>query len=90
MISIAIVDDHAMVRMGLKYVINLHSDEFSFAGEHPCGTGVAVALFGVVELCVSWRRSTFSRSVLPALHLQAENGRKRRKPKNEKGVKCNE
>ena len=28
-----------MVRMGLKYVINLHSDEFSFAGEHPCGTG---------------------------------------------------
>ena len=39
MISIAIVDDHAMVRMGLKYVINLHSDEFSFAGEHPCGTG---------------------------------------------------
>ncbi len=39
MISIAIVDDHAMVRMGLKYVIHLHSDEFSFAGEHPCGTG---------------------------------------------------
>ena len=39
MISIAIVDDHAMVRMGLKYVINLHSDEFSFAGEHPYGTG---------------------------------------------------
>ena len=39
MISIAIVDDHAMVRMGLKYVINLHSDEFSFAGEHSCGTG---------------------------------------------------
>ncbi|MBE6383422.1 MAG: response regulator transcription factor [Lentisphaerae bacterium] len=39
MISIAIVDDHAMVRMGLKYVINLHSEEFSFAGEHPCGTG---------------------------------------------------
>lgn len=39
MISIAIIDDHAMVRMGLKYVINLHADEFSFAGEHACGTG---------------------------------------------------
>lgn len=41
MISIAIIDDHAMVRMGLKYVINLEKDEFSFAGEYGGGKGAA-------------------------------------------------
>lgn len=41
MISIAIIDDHSMVRMGLKYVINLKKDEFSFAGEHPGGKDAA-------------------------------------------------
>ena len=30
-----------MVRMGLKYVINLEKEEFSFAGEHSGGKGAA-------------------------------------------------
>ena len=32
MIRVAVIDDHAVVRMGLKYAISLESD-MAFAGE---------------------------------------------------------
>ena len=41
MISVAIVDDHAMFRMGLKYLLSFCKDEFSFAGEYAQGEGAA-------------------------------------------------
>ena len=39
MTSVAIIDDHAVVRMGLKYVLGVKKDEFSFAGEWSGGIG---------------------------------------------------
>ena len=47
MTTLAIIDDHAMVRMGLKYVIGLHKDEFAFAGEHPGGVGAGAFVLAV-------------------------------------------
>ena len=38
MIRVAIIDDHAIVRMGLKYSLSLEP-EFEFAGEHSGGEG---------------------------------------------------
>ena len=38
MIRVAIIDDHAIVRMGLKYSLSLEPD-FEFAGEHSGGEG---------------------------------------------------
>ena len=40
MIKVAIIDDHAVVRMGMKYVLSM-DDEFVFAGEYPRGEGAA-------------------------------------------------
>ena len=40
MIKVAIIDDHAVVRMGMKYVLSM-DDEFAFAGEYPRGEGAA-------------------------------------------------
>ena len=39
MIKVAVIDDHAVVRMGLKYVLGIRKDEFSFVGEWPGGIG---------------------------------------------------
>lgn len=39
MIRVVIIDDHAVVRMGLKYVLGVKRDEFEFAGEWPGGDG---------------------------------------------------
>ena len=39
MIKVAVIDDHAVVRMGLKYVLGVRKDEFSFVGEWPGGAG---------------------------------------------------
>ena len=41
MVSVAIIDDHAMVRMGLKYLLSFRNDEFAFAGEFSHGEGAA-------------------------------------------------
>ena len=38
-IRIAVVDDHAVVRMGLKYVLGVKKQDFEFAGEWPGGEG---------------------------------------------------
>jgi len=38
-IKVAVIDDHAVVRMGLKYVLGVRKDEFSFVGEWPGGAG---------------------------------------------------
>lgn len=38
MIRVAIIDDHAIVRMGIKYSLSLE-DDFEFAGEHSGGAG---------------------------------------------------
>lgn len=38
MIRVAIIDDHAIVRMGLRYSLSLEPD-FEFAGEHSGGEG---------------------------------------------------
>ena len=40
MITVAVIDDHAVVRMGLKYVIGM-DPELKFAGEHPGGIGAS-------------------------------------------------
>ena len=40
MIKVAIIDDHAVVRMGMKYVLSM-DDEFVFAGEYSRGEGAA-------------------------------------------------
>lgn len=37
MIKVAVIDDHAVVRMGLKYVLGVRKDEFAFVGEWPGG-----------------------------------------------------
>ena len=39
MIKVVIIDDHAVVRMGLKYVLGVKKSEYSFAGEYACGNG---------------------------------------------------
>ncbi len=39
MIKVAVIDDHAVVRMGLKYVLGVKKNEFAFAGEWPGGEG---------------------------------------------------
>ena len=39
MIKVAVIDDHAVVRMGLKYVLGIRKDEFAFVGEWPGGDG---------------------------------------------------
>lgn len=41
MVKIAIIDDHAVVRMGLKYMLDVHKNDFAFAGDWPKGEGAA-------------------------------------------------
>ena len=45
-IRIAVVDDHAVVRMGLKYALSVFKD-LEFAGEFPDGAGAAAFVAGV-------------------------------------------
>ena len=39
MIKVAVIDDHAVVRIGLKYVLGVRKNEFAFVGEWPGGVG---------------------------------------------------
>jgi len=39
MIKVVVIDDHAVVRMGLKYVLGIRKNEFAFVGEWPSGNG---------------------------------------------------
>ncbi len=39
MIRVVVIDDHAVVRMGLKYVLGVKKGEFEFLGEWPGGVG---------------------------------------------------
>ena len=39
MIKVVVIDDHAVVRMGLKYVLGVRKQDFEFAGEWPGGEG---------------------------------------------------
>ena len=39
MIKVVIIDDHAVVRMGLKYVLGVKKDDFEFIGEWAGGVG---------------------------------------------------
>ena len=39
MITVAIIDDHEMIRRGVEFVLATHRDEFSFAGELGGGAG---------------------------------------------------
>ena len=39
MIKVVAIDDHAVVRMGLKYVLGVKKQDFEFAGEWPGGEG---------------------------------------------------
>ena len=41
MVSVAVIDDHAVVRMGLKYMLDVNKRDLVFAGEWPKGTGAA-------------------------------------------------
>ena len=41
MVKVAIIDDHAVVRMGVKYMLDVHKRDFAFAGEWPQGEGAA-------------------------------------------------
>jgi DNA-binding NarL/FixJ family response regulator len=36
---VVVIDDHAVVRMGLKYVLGVRKQDFAFAGEWPGGEG---------------------------------------------------
>ncbi len=39
MIKVVIIDDHAVVRMGLKYVLGVKKNDFDLVGEWPGGVG---------------------------------------------------
>ena len=39
MIKVAVIDDHAVVRMGLKYVLGVKKNDFQFVGEWTGGVG---------------------------------------------------
>ena len=39
MIKVVIIDDHAVVRMGLRYVLGVKKNEFEFLGDWPGGVG---------------------------------------------------
>lgn len=39
MIKVVVIDDHAVVRMGLKYVLGVKKQDFELAGEWPGGEG---------------------------------------------------
>ena len=39
-IRVAVIDDHSVVRMGLKFAVRMFKD-IEFAGEHPRGEGAA-------------------------------------------------
>ena len=39
MIKVVIIDDHAVVRMGLKYVLGVKKNEFALVGDWPGGEG---------------------------------------------------
>ena len=41
MVKVAIIDDHAVVRMGLKYMLDVHKRDLAFAGDWPKGEGAA-------------------------------------------------
>lgn len=41
MVKVAIIDDHAVVRMGVKYMLDVHKRDFAFAGEWSQGEGAA-------------------------------------------------
>ena len=41
MIKVAVIDDHAVVRMGLKYVLGVQKNNFTFVGDWPEGEGAA-------------------------------------------------
>ena len=39
MVKVVIIDDHAVVRMGLKYVLGVKKNDYQFAGEYAGGVG---------------------------------------------------
>lgn len=39
MIKVAVIDDHAVVRMGLKYVLGVRKKDYRLVGEWACGVG---------------------------------------------------
>ncbi len=39
MTRVVVIDDHAVVRMGLKYVLGVRKRDFEFVGEWPGGDG---------------------------------------------------
>ncbi len=39
MVKVVVIDDHAVVRMGLKYVLGVRKDDFQFVGEWAGGVG---------------------------------------------------
>ena len=41
MVRVAVIDDHAVVRMGLKYMLDVNKRDLVFAGEWPKGVGAA-------------------------------------------------
>lgn len=41
MVKVAIIDDHAVVRMGLKYMLDVHKRDLAFVGDWPKGEGAA-------------------------------------------------
>ena len=47
MVKVAIIDDHAVVRMGLKYMLDVHKRDLSFAGDWPKGEGAAESVVKV-------------------------------------------
>ena len=63
MIKVVVIDDHAVVRMGLKYVLGVRKQDFEFAGEWPGGEGA-----------VEFVERTDPDVVLLDIHMPDKNG----------------
>ena len=63
MIKVVVIDDHAVVRMGLKYVLGVKKQDFEFAGEWPGGEGA-----------VAFVERTNPDVVLLDIHMPDRNG----------------
>ena len=63
MIKVVVIDDHAVVRMGLKYVLGVRKNEFAFVGEWPGGDG-ACELYEDDGISLGYRGGKFSTTAL--------------------------
>ena len=49
MTRVVVIDDHAVVRMGLKYVLGVRKRDFEFVVDIACGIAVTVGYEEIIE-----------------------------------------